>query len=89
MAKKNRKLSLIITLAIVLAILIAGGVVAYTQRNNIHAVLSMKYTEEERREKLTQQEVAVLQKIADEMPEAQVKPLTTEEEQLLMAALLP
>lgn len=83
MAKKNRKLSLIITLAIVLAILIAGGVVAYTQRNNIHAVLSMKYTEEERREKLTQQEVAVLQKIADEMPEAQVKPLTTEEEQLL------
>ena len=83
MAKNKRKRGLIITLAIILVVVIVGGVVAYSQRNNIHAVLSMKYTEEERREKLTQQELAVLQKIADELPEAQVKPLTVEEEQLL------
>lgn len=81
--KKKRKTGLIVTLVIIGVLLGSGGVFAYFQANNIKALAYMKqYTPEQRAELLTKNEEAV-QKIMEKVPEAQVQPLSPEDEALL------
>ena len=83
MAKKKKKTGLIIVLVIIGILLGSGGVFAYFQANNIKALAYMKqYTPEQRAELLTKNEEAV-QKIMEKVPEAQVQPLSPEDEALL------
>lgn len=84
MAKKKRRLGLRITLAVLLVLVIGISGVAYWQWNTIQAVVdSQKYSSEERRIRLNEQETALLNRISEELPEIQVKPLSEEDAKLL------
>lgn len=84
MAKKKRKFIGKAILIVGLLVLCLAGVFAYLQKDNIEAVLfASRYSAQERKVKVTEKEAELLEKIAEEMPEMQIKPLTEEEENLL------
>lgn len=85
MTKKKRRLGLRITIAVLLVLATIVGGVAYWQRNNIQALIeSIRYTPEERRDRLNEQELALLKKISEEIPDVHVKPLSEEEAKQLL-----
>lgn len=84
MTKKKRRLGLRIILTVLLVLALGIGGVAYWQWNTIQAMVeSRKYSPEERRIRLNEQETALLQKISEEFPQVQIKPLSQEDAKLL------
>ena len=84
MEKKKRKFRFGAFLVVFLVLSCIVGVFVYLQRDNIEAIFfATQYSSQERKIKVTEKEAELLEKLAEEVPDAQVKPLSEEEEKLL------
>ncbi len=87
MAGKAKKRKWVIVLIVLALIVIAIGVFAYIQANNLKAVSYMKYTPKQRQELLIENE-GNIQKILERIPAKEVTPLNEEQEEMLKSGEL-